>query len=79
MKFCLALLSSCTRHLSALELFDVQTFKKKSDRKKILIEFPVTDQSLITENNAYFPFIITTIQKQVLCLQSMLFGDLCKL
>lgn len=47
-KFYLALLGSCARHLTALKLFDIQTFKsmeKKSDRKKILTELPVTGQS----------------------------------
>lgn len=61
-KFYLALLGSCARHLTALELFDVQTFKsmeKKVTGKKILIELPVTGQSLITANNADFPSIIT--------------------
>lgn len=78
-KFCLGPLGSCARHLSALELFDVQTFKSMKKKvtgkkKKILLELPVTGQSLITANNADFPFIITTTERQGLCLQSMLFG-----
>ena len=51
-----------------------RVWKKKVTGQKILIELPVIAQSLITANNADFPLITTTIERQGMCLQNMLFG-----